>query len=129
MKIYNLLFYSAYNIAKRSSQYGYAPVFFASLLTLVCIGLNIILIHILVDIFVGINMAQILPSFAAFIIIVSSIGFVTAYYKYNNRYIKIIQNINKYLNSKSKTIFCWCILCSYYAISMGLLFIAAIVLR
>ena len=127
MKVYDLLFYSAYNIAKKSSQYGYAPVFYGALLTSICVMINVFTLLVILSKIINTDLINRIPHFIGGILSFSFPVFVVIYYKFNARYLKI-QNKYGYIAHK-RGFFYWCIFCLYYVLSFGLNFVIVSILK
>ena len=127
MIVYDLLFFSAYNIAKKSSQYGYDPVFFGALLTSICIMINIFTIIVILSNYFNIVLFQRIPHFIGGVFAFCFPVFVIIYYKLNVKRLKIQDKFENIAHKRG--LFYWCIFCLYYVISFGLYFVIVSALK
>lgn len=126
MKIYDLLFYATYKLAKKSGNFNDTPVLGGVIFIGLCLVFNVYTIYFILrgfDIITAYSSKGVY-TFGNISFGVSILVFSILYYKRNNRYKKIL---SKYENKK--LINSWLIIIIYYTVTVAIALIAGLFMK
>jgi hypothetical protein len=121
MKIYDLLFYASYKVMKKSGNFDDMPLLGGIVMLLPCVGFNLVTIGLLLEGFhiytVDTSGPRYTPGNILFVI--SLMAFLLLYYKWHDRYKKIVAKYDS-----RKTWNPWLIIVIYSLLSFFIVFMA-----